>query len=87
MKIPDVPVNTPVEHQLFRSGGIAVTMQALIDHDDATVLYVVEARDVSAGKLLALYSTAPVGLDQDTKERQRALREYLALVESHSGPF
>lgn len=87
MKIPDEPVNTYTEQQLFPSGGLAITLQALIDHDEATVLYVVEARDVSIGKLIALWSTAPVGLDHDTRQRSQAVREFLGLVAEHSGPF
>lgn len=80
-------VNTWTEPQLFPSGGIAVTLECLIDRDEETVLFVCTARDVSAGKLLALWSSAPVGIDNYDREKRRAYREYHDQVENHTGPF
>lgn len=87
MQIDRDLVNTWTEPSIFPSGGIAVTLECLVDREEYTALFVVTSRDVSAGKLLALWSSAPVGCDDLEVVRRRAYREYFDQVDAATGPF
>lgn len=80
-------VNPPVEPTLFPGGALSITVEAMLDPQEFTVLFVVRAFDVGAGKLVALWSSAPTGFDDYGMVQRRALNEFTKLVEHHSGPF
>lgn len=82
-----VPVNPPVEPPLFPGGALSLTLEALLDPEDHTVLFVVRGWDVGAGKLIALWSSSPVGYDDLDRTRRRALHEFASLLDTHTGPF
>jgi hypothetical protein len=87
MNEPDQIVNPYVEPALFPGGALSITIEAMLDPDEATVLFVVRAFDVGAGKLIALWSSSPAPFEDSDRERRRALREFGALCDQHSGPF
>jgi hypothetical protein len=87
MNDQDTQVNPPVEPTLFDGGALSITLEALLDPDDHTVVFIVRAFDVPVGKLIALWSSAPVSYDDYHRARDRALREWRDLVHQHSGPF
>lgn len=87
MNVAGSEVNTPVEPAIFPGGALSITIEALLDPDDCTILFVVRAFDVPAGKLIALWSSSPVGFDGFGREQRRALTEFNELVELHTGPF
>lgn len=87
MNFPASEVNPPVEPPLFPGGALSITIEAMLDPEDCTVLFVVRAWDVGAGKLIALWSSSPRSFDDLERERKRALREFSTLLETHTGPF
>jgi hypothetical protein len=80
-------VNTWTEPQLFPSGGLAVSLECLVDREEGTVLFVCTSRDVSAGKLLALWSSSPQDISDFDTVARRAYREYFDQVHNVTGPF
>jgi len=87
MTISPATVNIPVEPVLFPGGALSISLEALLDPLDCTVLFVVKAFDVPTGKLVSLWSSAPVPFEDFSKEMQRAIREFRELVQEHTGPF
>ena len=80
-------VNTVISPSLFPGGALSITLEALLDPLDYTVLFVVRAYDVPSDKLIALWSSSPVGYDNHSREVQRALNEFGELLRTHTGPF
>jgi hypothetical protein len=84
---PAGSVNGWTEPQLFPHGGLAITAEALVDTDDATVLFVCSARDVVQGKLLHLWSSSPRPFEDYERALRDGLREFSEQVRNHTGPF
>lgn len=80
-------VNVPVEPTLFPGGALSITLEALLDPEDHTVLFVVRGWDVGADKMIALWSSSPQPFENYTQASRRAHTEFSTLVEAHSGPF
>ena len=80
-------VNTLVEPTLFPGGALSITTEALLDPEECSIVFVVRAFDVGAGKLIALWSSSPVSFDDYEVVARRAQREFSLLVREHSGPF
>lgn len=78
---------TQVEPSMFPGGALVVTLEALLDPLEQTVLFVVSARDVSAQKLRHLWSTAPRGWDMLEAPMAEAVGELRRVVRENSGPF
>lgn len=87
MTDPQSEVNTPVQPALFPGGAIAITLEALLDPSDHTVIFVCRAWDVPTDKLIALWSSAPVDYGYHDTARDRALREFRIVLDQHTGPF
>ncbi len=87
MNESNFPVNPQVEPTLFPGGALSITLEAMLDPEDHTVLFCVRAFDVGAGKLIALWSSSPVGYENYYGVQLRALSEFRALVAQHTGPF
>lgn len=87
MRNPPVDVNALVQPPMFRLDAIAIAMHALVDHLDATVVFVVESRDPLAGGLCALWSSAPIPLEDHLKGLHEAHKEFLRQLFDASGPF
>jgi hypothetical protein len=80
-------VNLPVEAPLFAGGALALALEALLDPQDQTIVFVVRGFDVPAGKLIALWSSSPVGFESFSTAYARALHEFGDLLIEHTGPF
>lgn len=80
-------VNPPVEPVLFPGGAICVTLEAMLDPEEGTVLFCMRAMDVGVGKLIALWSSAPVPFEDYGRTQWQALKEFGDVVKDHSGPF
>lgn len=78
---------THVQPPLFRGGALALTLQALLDPDEETVLFVVAAEDVPSKKLVALWSSSPQPFEDFNGSLQEAFDELVKLLFEHSGPF
>ena len=87
MNSSDTVVNTFVEPSLFPGGALSITIEAMLDPEECTILFVVRAFDVGAGKLIALWSSAPAPFEDFGDIRERAWREFRILSDDHSGPF
>lgn len=87
MNAADAEVNPPVEPTLFAGGALSITIEGLLDPYDHTVVFIVRAFDVPAGKLIALWSSAPVSYADYYRARDRAMQEWSDLVHQHTGPF
>jgi hypothetical protein len=82
-----VDVNTMVEPDLFPGGAICVTLEALIDPEDATTIFVVRAQDVGAGKLVALWSSSPMPNESVPHVSRAAIGEFTRILDRYTGPF
>lgn len=80
-------VNPPVEPTLFPGGALSITLEALLDPLDGTVLFYVRAFDVGASRLIALWSSSPQPFEDFAIVERRAVREFTNLTRDHSGPF
>lgn len=87
MNDPGAVVNNVVEPSMFPGGALSITLECLLDPEEHTVLFVVRAFDVGASKLIALWSSSPVGFDEYATAHGRALREVDRLLYEHTGPF
>lgn len=87
MSRPTSEVNPVVEPAMFAGGALSITCEALLDPEDHTCVFVVRAFDVGAGKLIALWSSSPVGYDDVERIQRRAWHEYAELLNTHTGPF
>ena len=88
MTINTGQVNTDWEQlPMFPSGGVKLTLECLIDHEDESVLFVVEAREGAQGPLLALFSTSPKHFAEGDKELLRAFAELSRIFRDFTGPF
>lgn len=87
MKMPHEFVNSDVQPSLFPLPAAAVSLHALIDRVDETVVFVVEARDPVSGHLSALWSSAPVPTDRHLKGLHEAHKEFLRVMWDVTGPF
>lgn len=87
MRLRDELVNAIIEPPLFPYEAGAVSLSALVDRVDQTVVFVVEARNPSDGRLCALWSSAPLPLDRFIKGLHEAHEEWLKLVWEATGPF
>lgn len=76
-----------VEPALFPQAAVALTLQGLIDNTDFTVLFVVEAREPTTGRLVGLWSSSPHPLDSYSSGLREAVREYERMLWDNSGPF
>lgn len=80
-------VKTHEEPQLFRSGAVVLSLQALCDYTDETIVWVCEARDPIDGKLRALWSTGPLPFHDADEHSRMAGREFTRLFKALTGPF
>lgn len=87
MKTDTANVNPHVEPVLFPGGALSITVEALLDPHDCTVVFVVRAYDVGSDKLIALWSSSPQGFDDYERYHKQALQEFSKLLHEHSGPF
>lgn len=87
MNVHASDVNPPVEPTLFPGGALSLTIEALLDPEDCTVLFIVRGWDVGAGKLIALWSSSPKSFDDYELDRRRAWKEFYDLLTEHTGPF
>jgi hypothetical protein len=87
MSVPHPQVNPQVEPVLFPGGALSITVEALLDPEDHTVLFVVRAFDVPAGKLIALASSSPRSFDDYQRSLRESLHHFQTLVDEHTGPF
>lgn len=84
-----VDVNTSIEVQpaLFPGGAIRVIIEALLDPEDGTTTFRVEARDIGAGKLVALWAMPPRRWSAPSNGYAEVFDEFCRVIEEHSGPF
>lgn len=87
MKNPFESVNSDVQPSLFPLPAVSVSLHALVDCVDQTVVFVVESRDPLAGTLCALWSTPPVPAENHLKRLHEAHKEFLEQVWNATGPF
>lgn len=80
-------VNAVVEPTLFPLEAVAVSLHALTDAMDQTVVYVVESRDPISGKLVALWSSSPMPFGTEDRGMRQAFKEWSAQVWNATGPF
>jgi hypothetical protein len=64
-----------------------VSFEALCDHDDQTVVFVVATRDVVEGRLVALWSSSPRPFDKLDRATHDAYREFVAQLHMATSPF
>lgn len=83
----DIPTGVVVEPALFPSAAVAVSLQVLIDNLEHTVLFVVEAKEPVTQRLVGLWSSAPVGVEDYAPTFQAALSELSRQVWESTGPF
>jgi len=62
-------------------------MQALVDHDNGTVVFGVQTLDPIGDHLIALWCSSPVPLEKYLKAMHEAHREYLNQLWDATGPF
>ena len=87
MKKPHEVVNSVVQPSMFPLSSVAVSLHALVDNLDQTVVFVVESRDPLEGSLCALWSSAPVPSENHLKGLHTAHKEFLRQVWDVTGPF
>jgi len=76
-------VHTP----LFGLPASAVTLQALVDNDNGTVVFAVQTVDPISDHLVALWSSAPVPVERYLKMMHTAHKEFLEQLWEACGPF
>lgn len=87
MSYPNDLVNHDVQPSLFPGGALSITLEALIDPQDQTVLFVVRGYSVVDDKLIALWSSAPVGFEDFARLARQGQVEWSSLLDEHTGPF
>lgn len=87
MTISPDPVNTWSQPAMFGPRAVAVSLLALIDPEDETVLFVCEAREAPGERLVALYSTSPVPMHEHLRKLSEAYKEFTAMLWDATGPF
>lgn len=87
MRNPWSNVKDGVQPPLFSLPAQAVTLQALVDNDNGTVVFAVQAVDPINDHLIALWSSAPVPVERYLKALHEAHKEFLNLVWDACGPF
>ncbi len=80
-------VNAVVEPPLFPYEAGAVSLLALVDRVDGSVVFVCEARNPTDGRLCALWSSAPLPLDRFITGMHEAHEEFLKMLWEATGPF
>lgn len=76
-----------VEPALFPHAACAVTFSALIDNQEATIVFVVEAREPVTGRLTGLWSSSPVGCEKYDTTMREAAAAFREMVWDNTGPF
>jgi len=87
MRNPWKDVKDGVQPPLFALPAYATTLQALVDHDNGTVVFAVQTVDPIADSLVALWSSAPVPVDRYLKMMHSAHKEFLEQLWQAAGPF
>jgi hypothetical protein len=87
MRNPWKEVKDGVQPPLFALPAVAVTLQALYDRDNGTVVFAVQAMDPINDQLIALWSSAPVPEERYLRALHEAHREFLELMWDQLGPF
>lgn len=87
MRDPWTSVNTSPQPSLFRLTASAVTLQALIDRAEGTVVLAVQTIDPISGELNALWSTGPIRIDDYEDAACAADREFFSQLWDAAGPF
>lgn len=87
MSFRDAFVKAWVEQPLFKYEACSVSLHALVDGVDQTVVFVAESRNPSDGKLCALWSTSPLPLDRFLDGMHEAHAHWLEQVWDATGPF
>jgi len=87
MRLPIRHVNKIPQPPLMHTVACATTLSALVDHDEYTVVFVVETTDPTTHTLQALWSSAPHPLDRYLKGMHQAHKEFLKQLWDAAGPF
>lgn len=87
MRNPWRDVKTVPQPPLFRVPALAVTLQALIDHEDGSMVFGVQTVDPISDTLQHLWVSSPVPVDRYLKAMHEAHREFLEQLYEASGPF
>jgi len=87
MRLRDELVNSIISPPLFPYEACAVSLSALCDGVDKTVVFVAEARNPSDGRLCALWSSSPVPLDRHLEAMHEAHAAWLEMLWDATGPF
>ena len=87
MRNPWKDVKDGVQPPLFHLPASAVTLQALVDTDNHSLVFGVQTVDPISDHLVALWTSAPVPLDRYLKMLHEAHREYLEQLWNATGPF
>jgi hypothetical protein len=87
MRNPWKDVKDGVQPPLFHLPAAAVTLQALVDHDNGTVVFAVQTVDPISDHLIALWSSSPVPVERYLKALHEAHREFLEQTWEACGPF
>lgn len=87
MQNPWKNVNTPPQPVLFRLPAVAVTYQALVDHEAHSIVFGVQTVDPITDTLNALWVSSPVDIDRYLKAAVKAHREFADQLWKAAGPF
>lgn len=87
MRRPWKDVNGEVQPTLFRLPAAAVTLQALIDHEEHSVVFGVQTLDPIEDRLVALETWFPVDLDRYLKTMHDVHKTFLRQLWDAAGPF
>jgi len=87
MRNPWKDVNTAPQPSLFGLPAVAITLQALIDHEAHSAVFGVQTVDPITDTLNALWVSAPVDLDRYLKASREAHTEWLRQLWEGAGPF
>jgi hypothetical protein len=87
MRNPWKDVNGEVQPPLFRLPAVAVTLQALVDLEEHSVVFGVQTVDPISDRLVALWSSAPTDLDRYLTTLHEAHKEFLRELHDATSPF
>ena len=65
----------------------AISLVALVDPDDRTVVFTVTAVAYPTKELVALWSSSPIGFEEHAVKLDQALAEFSQQVWDKTGPF
>ena len=87
MRNPWRTVNSVPQPPLFGLAASAVTLQALVDREEQSVVFGVQTVDPINDNLVALWVSDPVSADRYLKKLHMAHKEFLTQLWDATGPF